>query len=699
MQRPALIFEHSPWFLILCVLAGAAYAFLLYKKAGPWGPRLNKLLFVIRMIVVTFIAALLISPVLKQVKNIIERPTMVFAIDNSSSVAEVVDSSRLQGMNDEVKRLAAKISDSYNIEYRNLSGAHGEEFPDSVSYNAQSTDLNTLLNNIKQDYEGRNLGGVVLISDGIYNQGISPTFSDYNFDIYTVGVGDTIPKSDLSVISLLYNKISYQGNKFPLIAQISHRGYAGQQVSVSVIKDGNVVDEQQIKLGTDNQLIDVKFLIEAKENGYQRYQVRVERKDGEFTYLNNLQQAYVEVIEGKEQIALLAPAPHPDIKAIKAAIESNANYTIDQYILSLNDDVQKLLATKQKYDLVIYHQIPDRKGLSSRVAQKFKSDKSASLVIYGSQTDMRQFNSFNKILSLDAVPNEYDHVTAVFNQAFNSFKLSDELQQTMDEFPPIVVPFGRVSITDEADVLLYQKVGSIATNKPLIAVMSKGEAKRGVIMGSGLWLWKLTDYSKNGNNEAFNELMTKLVQYLSSKEDKRKFKAYPVKNEFLTNEKIIFDTEVYNDLYERVYGNKIDLRLTDEEGKKFDYSYVTNENNTRYEISGLAEGVYKYTASTLLGNKRESVSGEFLVKELQIENLNLTADFNLLRKISDKTGGKFYTAEQLDAMESDLTTRQAQGRIHTTEKYLPFIHLKWLFFLLLALLSAEWFIRKYSGGY
>lgn len=692
-----MIFENPPVFLLLCLLAGIGYAYLLYRKKGPWGATVNKLLFVVRALAVALIAALLVSPILKQIRNDIERPALVFAIDNSSSVAEVIDSTRLSTLKENVEQMAAQLGDDYNIAYRDLSGNKSDWFPNAIAYDAQSTDLNQLLSDIKMDYEGRNLRGVVLVSDGIYNQGISPTFADYNFGIYTVGIGDTVPKSDLSIASLLYNKISYQGNKFPLIAQVTHRGYAGSQVEVTVIHKGKVIDKQSITLGADNQIMDVKFLIEATEKGYQRYQVLVEKKEGEFTTMNNLQQAYVEVIEGKEQIALVAPAPHPDIKAVKSAIESNANYSIDQFILSLNDDVKRLAASNKKYDLVIYHQIPDHGNLAARFLQKFEN--TSSLVIYGPQTDARRFNQFNKIVSLDAVPNEYDKVTAVFNQGFASFKLSDKLQQSLDEFPPVVVPFGRMTMASGAEILLYQKVGNIATTKPLVAVMPVEDIKRGVIMADGLWLWKLTDYARNGNNEGFNELITKLVQYLSSKEDKRKFKAYPIKNEFLTSEKVVFDTEVYNDLYERVYGNKIDLSISDADGHRHDYSYVTNENNTRYTITGLPEGVYKYTASTMLGDKKETVSGEFLIKELQIENVNLTADFNLLRNISDKTTGHFYHDDQLQELQHDLQTQKAQATIHTTEQYLPFIHLKWLFFLLLLLLTIEWFIRKYSGAY
>ncbi|MBL3656938.1 VWA domain-containing protein [Fulvivirga sediminis] len=699
MQKPALIFESSPWFILLCLLAGLGYAYLLYHKNGPWSVQTNRVLFVIRSIVVAALAALLVSPVLKQVINNVEEPTIVVAIDNSGSISEVNDSSRLLQIKDKLNALGEQVSGGQRIEYRTLSGETLAEMPDQIHYSEQSTDLNNLLDKIKSDYEGRNLGSVVLVSDGIYNQGISPTFSDYNFKINTIGLGDTIPKSDISISSLLYNKVSYQGNKFPLAVQVDHKNFDNQSVTVSVSKSGKLIDKKNVMLGRSGEPREVSFLIDAENSGFQRYQVEVGRKDGEFTYSNNVKQAYVEVIEGKEQIAIVASAPHPDIKAIKAAIESNANYSIDEYIMSIPKDINRLNASTKKYDLVIFHQLPDGRNMDNRFRQRMAKDEVSTLYVYGGNTRMSSFNQLNGVLSIQAVPNEYDNVAASFNQGFSSFKLTDELQQAFKNWPPIVVPFGRINQSQGAEMLLKQKVGSIETAKPLIAVSAEGSLKKGLILADGIWKWRMFDYASKGNNDLFNELITKLIQYLSSKEDKRKFKVYPLKNEFLTNEKVIFDTEVYNELYERVYGNKIDLVIENSQGESFNYSYVTNENNTTYVISGLDEGVYTYTASTLLSNSRREVKGEFLVKELQLENLNLTADFNLLRKLSDQSGGDFYHSSEMNKLEAQLVENKAKGIIHSQEKYLPFIQLKWLFFLLLALISTEWFIRKYSGSY
>lgn len=699
MERPALIFEYSPLFIVLCVLLGLAYAFLLYRKKGPWSSSVNKVLFAVRFLLIVILASLLISPILKQVQNIVEPPAYVLAIDNSTSVVSDMDSTDIAKYLETIKKIGnEKKNEGFEVEYRLLSGDTERSLPKKLSFNANASNLEGLLQTITDDFEGRNLAGVALFSDGIYNEGISPTYKNYAYPVTTVGIGDTVPKTDIAITSLIYNKISYQGNKFPLVVQFVQQGFTNEKVSVSVSNNGKVIDTKTMSLKGGNQLNEVKFLIEAEKKGYQRYGVNISVKEGEFSRSNNSKQAYVEVIEGKEHIALIAAAPHPDIKALRSAIESNANYSFDQFIMSFQDDRQKLANVTQKYDLVIYHHLPTR-NLPHTAFDNIKKQKPPVFYIYGAETDLQAFNVENNVITIDLVPGEYDNVTAAFNQSFVNFNLSDDLQQTFTELPPISVPYGNMTVEEGTKILLYQQVGSIVTTKPLIAINEESEPKNAVMMGDGLWKWKLTSYVTNENHDVFNELITKIVQYLSSKEDKRKFKAYPIKNEFGINEKVIFDTEVYNDLYERVYNDRIKLSLKDEQGEVSNYTFITNENNTRYTISDLKAGVYTYSASTTLDGNQVEVNGELVIKDLQIEGINLTADFNLLRSLAKQSGGRFYNYKLLENNQLPTDTLQAQGVIHSSEKYLPVINLKWMFFLLLILASAEWFVRKYSGSY
>lgn len=698
MNSPTLVFEYSPLLLLICAAAGACYALLLYKRPGPWGKRLNYVLTGLRFVLITILAALLVSPALKQVKNRTEKPVMVVAIDNSLSIAATVDSVQRKNYLHQLTDLSQKLANrGFDIAYRTFDNKINNI--EAVKFDHQSSDLSSLLEQVSFDYEGRNLEGVVLATDGIYNEGFSPTYRDYGYKIVTIGLGDTIPKPDISIVSLLYNKVSYQGNKFPLIVQFLQKGYDGGTAIVNVIKDGDTLQSGKVQMAGNNQLNEIKFQLDADEKGFQRYAVSIDVKEGELSQSNNIKQAYIEIIEGKENIAMIASAPHPDIKAFKFAIESNSNYSFDSYILSVPKDVEKLRGENKKYDLVIYHELPSASSRYDNLISKFQDEDIPFLTIYGTSTSTLKYNKFNGLLTLDAMRNEYDQVKGAFNPSFSNFSLSDELKNTFNELPPITVPFGRVRLEGGATVLLYQQVGSIATRKPLIVLNDVASPKRATILSNEIWKWRITSYVKNENHAVFNELVTKIVQLLSSKVDKRKFRFYPVKNEFNSAERVIFDAEVYNDLYERIYGNKIDITVTNEDGKVNNYSYITNENNTRYSITGLQEGVYNYTASTIVQGQKQTVNGEFVVQKQQLEDIKLTADFKLLRNLANNSGGAFFTPNERGKIQQFIAGSGPTGIIHSSEVYLPFINLKWLFFLLLALISVEWLIRKYSGSY
>lgn len=700
MQQVQLLFDNSPWLLIPCLLAGATYALLLYVKSKgfrnqAWGKTINYLLTALRFVLVSLLCLLLVGPFIKQIKNTLEEPIVVFAIDNSASISAVEDSSGMLALKQAMENAASSLEESdYTLEFRTYEGL---KRVDSLQFDYNSSDLGNLLNTVASDYEGRNLASVVLFSDGIYNQGISPSYRPYSFRINTVGLGDTIPKQDINIQNVYYNKIAYQGNKFPMVAEIANTGFEGQAVNVSISNRGRVVGSELLRFDQARDVNSVEFLLDADQEGMQRYEVNVQLLEGEFTEQNNTSQAYVEIIEGKENILLLAEAPHPDIKALRSAIESNKNYELRSAILSV-DEVSAQELRDVKYDLVIFHQLP-ASGSVNTIVSEYLEGAGAALFIVGSQTDLSALNSNNQIINISSVNNDTDEVRAVYNSAFSGFQIEGDRQAVLEELLPLNVPFGRIELQNNPEVLLYQKVGSVETSKPLLVVGEVDERKTAVMLGEGLWQWRLQESAKYENTQAFDELVSKLTQYLSAKEDKRRFRVYPEKDVFEDTEPVVFETEIYNEIYEEIYGYEISLQLTDEEGETRNYSYITSESNTRYRISNLPEGIYQYQASIDLDGARVSSTGEFTVRSLQIETLNLTANHQLLRDLAANSGGVFFSREEVSEMAVQLQTQEAKGKIYTSEAYLPIINIKWLFFVLLLLISAEWGIRKYMGSY
>lgn len=689
-----IILESNVAFILLCLAVALGYAFLLYKSKHPWSGTLNKILFAGRTVLVFLLAFLLLGPIIRQINNLYEKPVFVILHDNSVSVKETTDSVSLKNLQQSLSAMKESLTSSgYETFRKDLSG----EDVEVVKFSEPVSDLQGALRKISNQYEGQSIAGVVLISDGIYNSGLSPLYTAYSFPVYAVGVGDTAQRQDIAIKDLVYNKIAYQGNQFPIRAEILVKGFPNQNIIVSLIKAGKVIERQTKNSGTD-QLLPVEFKIAATEQGIQRLEVQVEVKREEKNVRNNKSTAFVDVVEGRKKILVVANAPHPDIKALRAIIDKNSNYEMILHIPDVEEtEAKNLQATS--IDLVIFHQAPDKRGRTRDLFQRFSSSKTSMFIVVGQQTDLTALTADNVPLKFDQFPRQFDDVMPVVNPSFPYFLLSPEANSVFSGYPPVWVPFGKMQIPASAVTLLSQRVGSISTDKSLLWIDAPDNHKIAVMLGEGFWQWRLEEHSKNENTEAFDEVFGKLLQYLSTTDDKSRFKSYPVEQQFSDTEAVVFESQVYNDIYEPVFGNRVDIEITDDAGKKFKYNYVISPGNARYQIGGLKEGIYKYASSTTITGKEEKVRGQFLVTAQQAELQNLTADFDLLRKLSTSTGGKFYHAAETNKLQTDLSKKEATSVIHTEEKFDNLLNLKWVFFLLLALISAEWFLRKFYGGY
>ncbi len=292
-----------------------------------------------------------------------------------------------------------------------------------------------------------------------------------------------------------------------------------------------------------------------------------------------------------------------------------------------------------------------------------------------------------------------DKVTAKFNSNFNLFNLDGDKLNILERLPPVLSPFGDYKPTSGSEIILYQRVGSLVTPKPLLIANTTTTRKSAIFAGEGLWQWRLEEFALTDKQEIVDEIIMKTLQLISVKDDKRKLRVYPIAPEFSVDEKIIFENEAYNDIYERIFNQEIKLDITDEKGKVRNYTYTINKDNSRFEITGLTEGVYRYKAATQVLGKSEMVDGQFIVRNTDLENLNSTADFNMLRTLASQNNGQFFVANQLEKLKDFLSSNKAPDKVSSIEEMNEFINLKWVFFVLLALASIEWSVRKYLGSY
>jgi hypothetical protein len=685
----SFLFQSSPGWIALCLLAGVGYAVALYQAHAPWSRPINWALAAVRAVVVGTLCFLLLNFLLRQVDTSVEKKTVVLAVDNSESVG-TTGGKFLTGLQDLTGQLQAK---GFDVEVQTLADDATPTL-DSLRFQEKTTNLSALLSRVKSTFEGRNVTDVVLLSDGIVNQGASPTFGTYPFPIHALAVGDTTPKRDLNLKTVYANRVAYLGNQFPIQADVVATGFAGRAATVTLRQGGAVLAQQTVRFGQDETLVPVSLVATAKAKGLQHFVIDVSALPGEFSTRNNRKDVYLDVIDGKQKILIAAAAPHPDVKALKSILEKNENFEVDVQVLSPGVPPP---ATDKKYDLLVLHQLPDAANTSGGYLRGLLSSGTPVLFVLGNQSGTAALNGLQTAVQIQANPGQSDRVTGAFNATFNRVLFDAERLNLLRQLPPLTVPFGEYRLGANSEVVLYQRVGNTLTQKPLLVVNS-GAKRTAVLLGEGLWQWRLEEFALTDKQDVVDELLLKLVQYVSAKDDKRKLRVYPLQNEYRLGETVTLETEIYNDIFERIYGPTVQLSLTSERGTR-SYSYTVTEGNTRFSISDLPAGVYRYRATATVLGRAEVATGEFVVKDEQLEALNPTADFNLLRQLSQQTGGRFFTAGQFDNLRQYLLDRQVPNRLRSTEDLREPINLRWVFFILLVLLTAEWGLRKYYGGY
>jgi hypothetical protein len=695
--------KHSLFWIIPFALIAGGFAWLLYyrdiKSTESPFRKYIKALTALRFLVVFGILTLLLNPFIKHTKTAQQKPIVAILADNSESIRNGFKQKE-DSINyfKSLENLQSKLAEKYEVAMYSVGDKLEKNSPTSLT--AQTSNLSSAITEINDLYYNQNLGAVILASDGIYNQGINPIYAAENagYKMYTIAMGDTTIPRDAKIAQVYANKIAYLNDQFGIKVDISATNCSGSNLSVSLseIINGNrkLIASKSTFANSDRFAQSIDFVTTAEKPGVAHYVVSVSSLTGEVSYANNSRDIYVEILDGRQKILLIAASPHPDIAALKSAIESNKNYQLD---IQYADDFSAKIAD---YSLVIFHQLPSNTANIDAILAQVNTAKKSTWWITGSTTQLNNFNKVQSAVTILGNVNKYNDVSAAIQKDFNLFLLSDATTSAFAKFPPLDCFFGEYKSNPALKSLFTQKINNIVTDYPLFGFIEVGDLKSAVLCGEGLWRWKLYDFMQNKNNEAFYEIVNKTVQYLSVVNDKRPFKVNVAKNIFAENEPILFDAQLYNASFEMLNTPDVDLVVQNEQGKKFDFKFNKTEKYYTLNTGFLPTGNYQYSAKTKLDNSPFSQAGKFSVAALQLEDANTVADFELMRQLAISHQGLCVSLQNAEKITNDLLSSNTLKSILydqiTTDSG---INLWWILALVALWLLGEWFIRKWSGGY
>lgn len=684
-----------PWYVALCcLLAGAAYAAVLYwprkgRERVAESGRVLWLLAVLRALSVSLIAFLLTAPLVRRDVHETEKPIVAVVEDRSSSAREC-----------EAALPVKELERDYEVAryYFGSDVQLVEACTDSsLQALAKSTDIARALAEVVSRYEGRNLGAIVLSSDGIYNQGQNPaTFAaGMTVPVYAVALGDTAHRRDASVAGARYNRIAYMGNRFPIEVTLKATRMRGEKAVLSILCDGRRLFSKEVAY-TDNRFAASETVVlDAEKAGLHTYTIALSPCAGEATERNNSRTIAIEVIDGHQKIALIAAAPHPDISALRSALEGNPNYETDVFIGDAALSSARTPLTH--YSLVILHNLPSSLPLGINGQLASLCDKVPTLCIVGSQTDLPRFNALHLGVEVVSRTRKTDEAAALTNSSFTLFTLDPDMGRRIEQLPPLCSPFGDYRAAAGVQALFRAKIGSVGSDRPLIAFGQQGGMRRGLVMGEGLWRWRLQSYQMTGSHDDFDQLVNKMAVYASLQVSKDRFRVV-TESVYGENEQVVIGAELYNDNFEPVNTPDAVIALRHSAGTATEYPLNRTAGGYTLNVGVLEPGTYAYEARTRLAGIDYRSAGSFAVEEQHLEELNLVADHGLLNTIAQTTGGEMLLPDQAERLPQLLRERDdIKSVIYTRTRYTALLDLPLVFLLIVLLLGAEWAIRKYHG--
>ncbi len=683
----------SLWFIVPAALVALSIAYFYYrnqKQVRELSGRLKSLLTGLRAISIFILLILLFGILFESKESRTEKPVFLTLIDNSSSMMNYRDSGEVKNLIDAYRdELGAQFKDRFELKTLYFDG----ELQDSIlDFNGKVTNINLGFDHVYNQYYNRNVGGITLISDGNYNDGVNPVYTAEKISltpVFSLAVGDTLTKKDQLIRNVASNSITFLGNEFPVDIELEAKKFGGKTVKVSILQGSNTVASKTVTY--EDEYISsksVQFLLSANTIGYNRYTVLLEEVNGEITFINNKEHFYVEVIDTRSKVLLLANAPHPDVSAVKSVFDKNDKLTVESHLIT---DWDRSL---EDVELVILY------GLNSSGSKGIVRDLQSKRIPIWYFIDNRTSRSDIETIGLNLklpVGNRTDEVQANLQSNFQLFELSEDVRKMLIKAPPILVPFGDIDSGGEA--LVTQKIGSVVKPDPILLFSKSSSGKSAVFIGEGIWKWKLSEYVNKKENKGFNELIQKIGQYLIVRNNKEPLRII-LQNRYNEIQDVLINAEFYNSSLELVTEPDISLTLQNEAGERFDYAFSKNSKDYRLNLGKLNAGVYTWRAETEYAGKKYAKSGKFMVESISLEMKSVSANFNTLNQLAVKSNGAFHQLKNYKNLLNDLSKRKdIVNLVYEESSFSDLIDLIWIFIVLILCLGGEWFIRRFYGSY
>ncbi len=668
-------------FIVLAAILSLIIAVYQYKKHIKSTPKLGVLFTLLRFFSVFAVLILLINPTIEQVSTYTQKPNLLIVADNSSSI-------KYANNHTLVNTIVSKIKNNQELNKTFTITTYGFgtnlESLDSLTFTQPQTNITKTLKSLDNIY-AKTPSPIILLTDGNQTFGADYQYISLskNLPVYPVVIGDTLPYLDLAINQLNVNKYAFLDNKFPVEIFINYTGKNPVTTKLTVSQGNTTLFSKQLSFNEQENTSVVKTFLDAKSVGVKTYTVNLQALPNEKNTINNTKQFAVEVINEKSNILIVSDIIHPDLSALKKAIESNKQREVT---IKKTAEISESLSN---YQLVILYQPTAR---FNTVFNELKTLNKNYFVITGSQTNWQFLNTIQDYFTKKNTFQTEEYEPSI-NNLFSAFILNDF---TAQGYPPLEDSMGSIEFYSQIQPIFFKKVKNVTLQEPLLTLFGDESTKNIALFGEHIWKWRMQTFLETNSFEDFDVFFGKLIQYASSTQQKSRL-SLNYEPFYYENAPIAISASYFDANYVFDKNAKLQITLINSETKKStQYPLLLQNNSYKVDVSGLSPGTYNFTVTNAA--KNVSASGAFSVLDFKVEQQFLNANNTKLLALAVNTSGNVFYPNSIDSLLQHLTAQpQFTPVLKSTKKTVSLIQWEYLLYFIAITLAVEWFLRKYHG--
>lgn len=665
-------------FIIAFLLSGSLGYYQYYYRVKKL-TKVSFLLVIIRSLVFFLLMLVIINPSITKENFINQKAKLSVLVDNSSSITFFKKDSLVHAILQNFKT-HKKLNKRFDVNYYSFGNLFQQS--DSFSFDENQTDISMPLERISKIQKNAS-NAIVLLSDGNQTIGNDYEYTSIKDPVFPIVIGDTTDYQDVKISQINVNRYSFINNKFPIESILQYEGTQTIRLRYSLENNGKIIFSKLVNFSEKNNSHILKTFIKATKEGTNFFTSKIEYLDNEKNIVNNSKNFSVEVINKQSEILIISSFYHPDLGALKKAIESDKQRKVTIKIVD-NKKIQL-----NKYQLVVMYQPNNKFNI---IIDQLNSNKSSFMLITGSKTDWLFLN--NKSLGINKKNiNQLENYTARFHNGFLNFS---QKNIGFEIFPPLIDYYGETTVSIPHQTLLYQNINGFSSQNPLLVTTNQSNQKKVFLFGEGLWKWRSSSFLKNNSFQYFDEFIGSLVQYGSNKKIRNRLDL-DITSFYNANSSIQIGAFYVDENYQ--FDDRATILFTiknKNSKKKKTFPFSLSGSSYQLELTSLEAGEYEYTIE--VDGQNISKKGKFKVNEFLVEEQFTNANSYKLELLAQKTTGKLYFEDKHRLVIDDLVTDNRFSTIQKSKKTIDkLVNWQWIMLLIIGLLSLEWFIRKFIG--